>query len=94
MMSENIVPTDIEIVTKFNQLTNNVSKLGGICASTSAQLFVILRRLKYIEAYLQRRDQKYMPFDEEKDEASVFVNKVCNDEIDLDDLDPEKRTVQ
>jgi len=94
MIIENTAPEAAEMATKFNQLADNVSKLNDLGTSNSAQLFLVLRRLKYIEAYLQKRNQKYMPFDEDKDEASVFVKQVFNNEIDLDEIDPDKRTVQ
>jgi len=94
MMIENTTPEEAEIVTKFNQMADNLTKLSKTGTSTSMQLFIVLRRLKYIESYLPHRDQKYKPFDETKDEASAFVNMLFNDEIELDDLDPDKHSLQ
>jgi len=85
---------DNEDIEKFNKLAENVSKLAETGTTLSLQLFSLMRQVKHIEEHLKTRHKDYKTYEASEDAAAKFVNMLANDEVSLENLDPDNRKLQ
>ena len=86
--------SDNKNIEKFNTLANNVSQLADTGITLSRQVFSLMRQVSCIEKQLQFQLKDFKAYEESEDEAAIFVNRLINEEISLDDLDVDEHKRQ
>ena len=86
--------SDNKNIEKFNTLANNVSQLADTGITLSRQVFSLMRQVSCIEKQLQSQLKDFKAYEVSEDEAAVFVNRLINEEMSLDDLDVDEHKRQ